>query len=77
MREQEDAELRDKLMKRIEGLDAQTLSEVIRAFTIYFGLVNTAEELNAHLVRMERIADGERRGSVPLMTRCASLPPMA
>lgn len=60
LREQEDVELRDKLMKRIEGLDAQTLSEVIRAFTIYFGLVNTAEELNAHLVRMERIADGER-----------------
>ncbi len=59
LREQEDAELRDKLMKRIEGLDAQTLSEVIRAFTIYFGLVNVAEELNAHLARMDRIAAGE------------------
>ncbi len=60
LREREDADLRAKLMKRIEGLDAQTLSEVIRAFTIYFGLVNTAEELNAYLDRMDRISSGER-----------------
>ncbi|NEX20335.1 phosphoenolpyruvate carboxylase [Thiorhodococcus mannitoliphagus] len=60
LREEEDAELRDKLMKRIEGLDHQTLSEVIRAFTIYFGLVNVAEELNAHLGRMDLISAGER-----------------
>lgn len=60
LREREDATLRAKLMKRIEGLDAQTLSEVIRAFTIYFGLVNTAEELNAYLDRMDRISSGER-----------------
>ena len=60
LREREDPELRAKLMKRIEGLDAQTLSEVIRAFTIYFGLVNTAEELNAYLDRMDRISSGER-----------------
>ncbi|EXJ15034.1 phosphoenolpyruvate carboxylase [Imhoffiella purpurea] len=60
LREQEDPELRDRLMKRIEGLDPQTLSEVIRAFNIYFGLVNTAEELNAHLARMDLISAGER-----------------
>jgi len=60
LREQEDAAVRDRLMKRIDGLDAQTLSEVIRAFTIYFGLVNTAEELNAYLYRMDRISSGER-----------------
>ncbi len=60
LREQEDAAVRDKLMKRIDGLDPQTLSEVIRAFTIYFGLVNAAEELNAYLYRMERISSGER-----------------
>ncbi|MBN2887642.1 MAG: phosphoenolpyruvate carboxylase, partial [Chromatiaceae bacterium] len=60
LREREDPELRDKLMKRIEGLDPQTLAEVIRAFTIFFGLLHTAEELNAHLVRMDRISAGER-----------------
>ncbi len=60
LREQEDPQLREKLMTRIEGMDPQTLSEVIRAFTIYFGLVNTAEELNSHLVRMDRISAGAR-----------------
>lgn len=60
LRERDDPLLREKLMTRIHSFDPQTLSEVIRAFTIYFGLVNTAEELNAHLVRMDRIADGER-----------------
>jgi hypothetical protein len=58
LREGDDPELREKLMKRIEGLDAQTLSEVIRAFNIYFGLVNTAEELNAYLARMDLISAG-------------------
>jgi phosphoenolpyruvate carboxylase len=60
LREQEDPELREKLMKRIQSLDPQTLAEVIRAFTIYFGLVNVAEELNAHLARMDVIAAGRR-----------------
>jgi len=60
LREREDPALRARLMKRIEGLDPQTLSEVIRAFTIYFGLVNTAEELNAYLDRTDRISSGER-----------------
>ncbi|HYN79059.1 MAG TPA: phosphoenolpyruvate carboxylase [Lamprocystis sp. (in: g-proteobacteria)] len=60
LREQEDADLREKLMKRIAGVDAQTRSEVIRAFTIYFGLVNTAEELNAYLYRVDRVSSGGR-----------------
>ncbi|MFZ0791781.1 MAG: phosphoenolpyruvate carboxylase, partial [Chromatiaceae bacterium] len=60
LRKKDDPALRAKLKKRIDGLDAQTLSEVVRAFTIYFGLVNTAEELNAYLNRMDRISSGER-----------------
>jgi phosphoenolpyruvate carboxylase len=60
LREQEDAALRERLMKRIDGVDAQTLSEVVRAFSIYFGLVNTAEELNAYLYRAERVSSGGR-----------------
>ena len=60
LREQEDADLRAKLMKRIDDMDAPTLAEVIRAFTIFFGLVNTAEELNAHLARRDRVHAGER-----------------
>ena len=60
LREQEDAAFRGQLMEAIEGLDAQTLSEVIRAFNVYFGLLNTAEELHAYLSRLERIAAGGR-----------------
>jgi phosphoenolpyruvate carboxylase len=58
LREKDDRKLREKLMRRIEGLDPQTLSEVIRAFNIYFGLVNTAEEVHAHLERTDRISAG-------------------
>ncbi len=60
LRKREDPGLREKLMKRIDGLEPQTLSDVVRAFNIYFGLVNTAEELNAYLQRMDRISSGER-----------------
>jgi len=58
LREHDDPDLRAKLMKRIEGLDPQTLSEIIRAFNIYFGLVSTAEEVHAFLQRMDRISAG-------------------
>ena len=58
LREKDDWKLREKLMRRIEGLDPQTLSEVIRAFAIYFGLVNAAEEVHAHLGRMDRVTAG-------------------
>ncbi len=58
LRAEDDPGRRAKLMKRIDGLDAQTLSEVIRAFNIYFGLVNTVEEVHAHLRRMAVITTG-------------------
>ncbi|QIK36707.1 phosphoenolpyruvate carboxylase [Caldichromatium japonicum] len=60
LRNNENPQLRARLMQRIETLDPQTLAEVIRAFSLYFGLINVAEELNAHLARMELIAAGER-----------------
>jgi len=58
LREGDDPELRSKLMKRIQGLDPQTLGEVIRAFNIFFGLANTVEEVHAHLQRMDLISTG-------------------
>ncbi|NBC14245.1 MAG: phosphoenolpyruvate carboxylase [Gammaproteobacteria bacterium] len=65
LREQDDPELRAKLMKRIDQLDPQTLSEVIRAYTIYFSLAHIAEEVQAFLARRTRISAGGRlwRGS--------------
>jgi phosphoenolpyruvate carboxylase len=65
LREQDDPELRAKLMKRIDQLDPLTLSEVIRAYTIYFSLAHIAEEVQSFLARRARISAGGRlwRGS--------------
>jgi phosphoenolpyruvate carboxylase len=65
LREQDDPELRTKLMKRIDQLDPQTLSEVIRAYSIYFSLAHIAEEVQSFLARRARISAGGRlwRGS--------------
>jgi phosphoenolpyruvate carboxylase len=60
LRREDDPVLRDKLMKRIDGLDPQTLAEVIRAYTIYFSLLNTAEEVNAYLQRRSLVSAGGR-----------------
>ncbi len=65
LREHDDAKLRQKLMKRIDGLDPQTLSEVIRAYTIYFSLAHIAEEVQGFLQRRTMVSAGGRlwRGS--------------
>ncbi|KAA6185823.1 phosphoenolpyruvate carboxylase [Thiohalocapsa marina] len=65
LREHDDEALRGKLMKRIDGLDPQTLSEVIRAYTIYFSLANIAEEVHGFLQRRTTVSAGGRlwRGS--------------
>jgi len=71
LREQDDPKLRAKLMKRIDGLDPQTLSEVIRAYTIYFSLAHIAEEVYGFLQRRTLISAGGRlwRGSFDHMMR--------
>ncbi|MBB1125356.1 phosphoenolpyruvate carboxylase [Thiospirillum jenense] len=65
LRRADDPELRAKLMHRINSLDPQTLSEVIRAYNIYFSLVNIAEEVNGYLQRRSLVSAGGRlwRGS--------------
>jgi phosphoenolpyruvate carboxylase len=58
LREQEDEELRSKLLNQIDSLDAETLSDVIRAFTLYFGLVNIADEVAGHQKRRTQVIRG-------------------
>ncbi|EIC21692.1 phosphoenolpyruvate carboxylase [Thiorhodovibrio frisius] len=60
LRAEDDPKLRGKLMKRIDGLDPQTLSEVIRAYTIYFSLLNIAEEVNGYQQRRSLVSAGGR-----------------
>ena len=58
LRERPDPSRLDELMRKIEGLDPQTLAEVIRSFTIYFGLVSTAEEVPGYRHRMDQVSEG-------------------
>jgi len=44
----------------IRSLDAETLMQVVRAFTIYFQLVNIADELYQHRGRRRQVAQGGR-----------------
>lgn len=48
----------DELLKVIDGLDAETLMQVIRAFTIYFQLVNVVDEQYQHQRRRQQVAEG-------------------
>lgn len=50
--------LRKQLREQVEALDAETLIQVIRAFTLYFQLVNVAEELYRHRARRRQVAGG-------------------
>lgn len=59
LRERDDPELRRRLRQRVESLPAATLTEVVRAFAIYFNLANLLEELHAHRSRRERVRAGD------------------
>ncbi|AWN17761.1 phosphoenolpyruvate carboxylase [Salinisphaera sp. LB1] len=61
LRETEDAEQRARLMSTIDSLPAETMTEVTRAFAIYFNLANLLEELHAHRTRRRLAADGDPR----------------
>jgi len=58
LRDQENPEQRAELMSYISQLDSDTLSEVTRAFGIYFSLVNIAEESNMHRRRRIEVRRG-------------------
>ncbi len=49
---------RRRLEKLIESLDAETLTHVVRAFSIYFSLVNLTEESFQHQTRRTQVRQG-------------------
>jgi len=51
LRKEENLTKRARLSRLIETLDAETLTHVVRAFSIYFSLVNIAEESYSHIHR--------------------------
>jgi phosphoenolpyruvate carboxylase len=58
LRKRENALKRRKLTKYIAGLDPDTLVHVVRAFSIYFSLVNIAEEAYLHRQRRRQVRSG-------------------
>ncbi len=53
--EQEDAAKRRQLQRLIQALSPEVITEVVRAFNIYFSLINIADELHRHLRRVRQI----------------------
>ncbi len=51
-------ELKQELNATISSLDASTSTDVLRAFNIYFSLVNIAEEAHSHFIRRCQIKKG-------------------
>src|SRR5215210_9165522 len=63
LRRGDDPSLRSALVEELAALDADRAEVVIRAFGLYFRLVNLAEE--RELVRSARRADRDRRRDAP------------
>ena len=65
LRKQDDPQLRAQLMNHIALVDEAQLTDVIRAFNLYFSLVNTAEEAHLHHNRMIQLRNDDQlwRGS--------------
>lgn len=59
LRKREDTALRQRLMRTIVQQDAATIERVIRAFSIYFSLVNIAEEDLYFRWRRAQVSSGE------------------
>ena len=59
LRKEESVTKRARLSRLIETLDAKTLTHVVRAFSIYFSLVNIAEESYSHIQRRK---DEDKQG---------------
>ena len=56
LHKKESGVVRRRLARLLESLDPQTLLHVVRAFSIYFSLLNIAEEANQHRERRRELA---------------------
>ncbi len=63
LRNKESAHTRQRMNELVEGLDPETATHVVRAFSIYFSLVNIAEEEFQHIQRRKTV-----KAAAPLWT---------
>ncbi len=59
LHKEEDEQKRARLMALIESLDEDTLTQVVRAFSTYFSLVNVAEEASQLQLRRRQMRKGK------------------
>ena len=59
LHKKEDSDKRARLMALIESLDEETLTQVVRAFSTYFSLVNVAEEASQLQQRRRQMRKGD------------------
>ena len=59
LHKEEDSRKREQLMALIASLDEATLTQVVRAFSTYFSLVNVAEEASQLQLRRRQIRKGD------------------
>jgi len=60
LRKKNNEQKRATLAKLVESLDSETVVHVVRAFSIYFSLVNIAEEDSLHAERRRMVTKGEK-----------------
>lgn len=58
LRQEDSPRLRARLLSVINGLDPQLLTHVVRAFNVYFSLVNIAEQTFQHRQRRRELSTG-------------------
>ncbi len=58
LRSEDNPRLRARLVKAIAGLDPQLLTHVVRAFNVYFSLVNIAEQAFQYRQRQRELVSG-------------------
>ncbi len=58
LHKEDDSQKRSRLMALIESLDEETLTQVVRAFSTYFSLVNVAEEASQLQLRRRQMRKG-------------------
>jgi phosphoenolpyruvate carboxylase len=59
LQKQDDPRTRARLARLIKGLDPDILTHVVRAFSVYFSLVNIAQEEHEHRTRRRQARSGE------------------
>jgi phosphoenolpyruvate carboxylase len=60
LREEDDPALRARLQKLIAELPPAVLTRVVRAFAVFFSLLNIAEEAHQHHCRRQQVRSGKR-----------------